>query len=60
VICLHSFISLVFSVIDFHLLYNFFCPPIVQSINWITARFLLACPYSYSFLNAPKALLTVL
>ncbi|HRK43787.1 MAG TPA: hypothetical protein PLH11_12170, partial [Gemmobacter sp.] len=26
VICLHSFINLVFSVIDFHLLYIFFCP----------------------------------
>ena len=42
---LHSFISFVFSVIACHLLYIFFCPPIVVLINWMTDLFLKACPY---------------
>ena len=48
---LHSFIILVFSVIVNHLLKSLFCPPAVVLINWITALFLNAWPYSNSFLN---------
>ena len=43
-----------------HLLYIFFCPPIVVLINWITARFFEAWPYSNSVLKALNGLLRVL